>query len=618
MLGSPNISTQVTPEIAAKKQAGEHLLRTSLIGASLTLIVCVALTFLIRETPHVIGLFTGLAKFLSARQDVPIAAAMILFFIFVIRHHDLPGARPIPPLRPTRALALLLTIAVVAWGLRIFILFDFDLSRDEQMVAFDSAIYARGLIFAPFPPEWRDWYNALNTTFILPVGDREGWVSSYLPGNAAFHALLDQIGLEALASPLLLLLAGLALWRIARNLWPDSPGTQTAVLLLFAGSSQAILMGTTRHAMTAHLAANLVWVWLFLQNRRCTHGAAIVLGFLATGLHQPLFHPLFIAPFLDLLWRERRWGLLLTYLVSYLAIGLFWLNWPSWVSGHGLLPVPPELQTEGVSYFARLRSSATALSSVSFGLMGANLLRFFTWQHVLVMPLMILGAGTAFRAQPVCRALALGMVLLVVAMLMLLPAQGHGWGYRYLHGFIGSTVLIAGFGWHRLEIGGFVPARLLQWTTALSLLVLLPIHAWMARTIIAPYAQASAALQRTRADIIVIDDWSTPFAPDLVRNRADLRNRPIMLAAWALPPETLGRLCAGGRSLAFPDARPFAAINQLFGNPVHRPPSRFRQPLQDAVARAGCRVIPLAQTTANAAAIRGHLDASLHDIAEGE
>src|SRR3546814_6175702 len=35
--------------------------------------------------------------------------------------------------------------------------------------------------------------------------------------------------------------------------------------------------------------------------------------------------------------------------------------------------------------------------------------------------------------------------------LLLLVYQGHGWGYRYLHGLIGAFCLLGGFGWMRLS-----------------------------------------------------------------------------------------------------------------------------------------------------------------------
>lgn len=564
------------------------MLSSSLRFAAWVVIACIALGFLI----PVSSLFTALAKFFMVRQDIWLAGTMVLFYGICAYRPQLSGGVN-QVLRPFDAIAIVVAIAMATWGLRKFVLFDFDLSGDERMVAFDMAIFSGGQLLAPFPPEWREWYKALNVTHILPVGDREGWVSAYLPGNAALRAAVSHIVPDALISPLLLVVGGIALWRITLRIWPDSPGTRSVTLILFACSSQVILMGATRYAMTAHLTANLVWLWLFLQRRPASHAGAIALGFLATGLHQPLFHPVFVAPFLDLLRREKRWSLLAVYVLCYGAFGLFWLSWPGWISAHGSLPVPLEYQTAGISFLDRFRSAAATLSALSFELMGANLVRFATWQHLLLLPLMIVGLRTAFRAEPLCRALALGMALLVLAILLLLPAQAHGWGYRYLHGFIGSAVMIAGFGWHRLEREGLAPHRAFRWATVLSLLVLLPLHVWMARTFIAPYAWASSALSRSQADLLIVDDAPIFAGDDLVRNRPDLSNRPILLRSSELDPASLERLCAGRRKLAFADAQWLAPIEHMFGSSLPQGPGPAQKRLHDAASGAGCRVVPL-------------------------
>jgi hypothetical protein len=40
-------------------------------------------------------------------------------------------------------------------------------------------------------------------------------------------------------------------------------------------------MSMTPYAMSAHLALNLVWLWLFLRNTAASHAGAIAVGFLA-------------------------------------------------------------------------------------------------------------------------------------------------------------------------------------------------------------------------------------------------------------------------------------------------------------------------------------------------
>lgn len=567
-----------------------ELFQSSLPFASMTFAAGIASMLLIGEATLPGQAPTGLPKLLAFFQDIPVAAAAILFFTLLARIRTAQGAFRLA-LRPWQVIGVLLAMTAAAWVIRMVVFQDYDLTRDEQMASFDSAIYGRGLLFQPFPPEWREWYQALNVNFILPIGDREGWVSNYLPGNAAIQALFQQVMPASMVSPVLLLIADLALWRIAVRLWPDSPATQAVVLLLFAGSSQALFMASTHYAMPAHLTLNLCWLWLFLKRRPAAHAGAMAVGFVASGLHQVVFHPIFVLLFLDLLRRERQWRLLAAYVVCYGAIGLFWLMWPGWVSGHGLHPVPAELRLDGVSFFERMKT-LSPFTTLSFGLMGVNLLRFFAWQHLLLVPLLIVGLRAAFRAEPVCRALALGMLLLVVTMLILMPAQSHGWGYRYLHGFVGSAVLIAGFGWRQLEQDGAAPTRALLLSTALSVLVLVPLHAWMARGLVTPYADANAGLARMTADIVIVGDKVLPFGHDLVRNRPDLQNRPIRLRATKIEPESIARLCAGGRTITFARPSRFAAIYGFFKAPVPTGLEPSQAVLEHAAQAAGCRLIP--------------------------
>jgi len=66
--------------------------------------------------------------------------------------------------------------------------------------------------------------------------------------------------------------------------------------------------------------------------------------------------------------------------------------------------------------------------------------------------LVLLAPGTVlgWKAVGVFRSLAGGIALTILAMLILLPYQDIGWGYRYVHGLIGSAALLATLGWTRL------------------------------------------------------------------------------------------------------------------------------------------------------------------------
>jgi len=322
----------------------------------------------------------------------------------------------------------------------------------------------------------------------------------------------------------------------------------------------------TSYAMTGHLALNLIWLLLFLKDRPIFHAAAILVGFLATGLHQPLFHPLFVIPFLWLMFRQKRFALLATYCVTYGAIGLFWLGWPIWISSHATSYVPIR-GDEASSYWGRLAIMWNGFGLQSLYLMILNLVRFVAWQHLLLIPLMITGILRAWHGTPLVRTFTIGFLLPIAVMLLLLPYQGHGWGYRYLHGVIGNACLLAGYGWRTLEEAGISLSRACNRATAITLLVVFPYHAFLIHQIVSPYAKISRAINASDADIAIIEDNSAPFAQDLVLNRPDLSNRPIRLASSALTPSDIRQLCHRKRFVLLGDQQ-LMPINRYFGMSV--------------------------------------------------
>ena len=104
------------------------------------------------------------------------------------------------------------------------VFFDRDLSGDEQMANFDAQIFAHGRLFEAIPPFWRPFTRALNDKmFILPIGDHEAWVSSYLPINAAMRAAVGMLVDRSFTGPLLVGVGFPALWRVCERLLPDCP-----------------------------------------------------------------------------------------------------------------------------------------------------------------------------------------------------------------------------------------------------------------------------------------------------------------------------------------------------------------------------------------------------------
>jgi hypothetical protein len=465
---------------------------------------------------------------------------------------------------------------------------NYNLSRDEQMADFDAYIFAHGKLFWPLPKFWQIHALALNQNFMLDIGNHEAWISGYLPINAALRAITSFLVPSSFTSPGLVALGAISLWRIAKHLWPDSPSTPGVALILYAGSAQVIANGMTAYAISGHLALNLIWLDLFLLNRRWSHLGALVVGFLATGLHQPLFHPLFVLPFLEMLYLQRRWRVLAFYLTGYLVIGAFWFVWPQWISSHGLARIAT-LAPGTPNYFLRWVQAAQPMGLEAIWLTALNLLRFVTWQHLLLLPLLAVGVRTSWRQALFPRAIAKSFLLPVVVMLILLPYQGHGWGYRYVHGVIGNGCLLACYGWVTLEANGLSLRRALVLTTAATFLIVMPVRGAMIHHMVSSFAGVSRAIAQIPAHFAIVENNAAPFADDVVLNQPDLSNRPIRLMASELSASDIPDVCAHG-SIAFVEAPALMPITNFFGT-IQIPVSQHILDLMQVAKQARCDAV---------------------------
>jgi hypothetical protein len=402
---------------------------------------------------------------------------------------------------------------------------------------------------APIALQFRPLAPAFVSSFMLPTRGYAFWVSSYLPVNAGLRALAGAAGGADLLNPMLAALSVVTTFAIARRLWPGRADLALIAATLLATSSQFLITAMTPYAMTAHLALNLVWLWLFLRGGFLGHAGAILVGFLACGLHQLIFHPLFAAPFVLQLWLERRWRLGIVYTIAYATICLFWsLYWPLALSIAGAAPrFGSDLGTPWL--VSRVAALVVAFKIAKIGVMAKNLIRFITWQGPLTVPLVLLSFVAALRSGGPLRCLALGLALTTTAMFALLAYQGHGWGYRYLHGLLGSACLLAAFGWGRLTDGlsppGKATAKAALVTVAVaSLAVLFPFRAWQAHRFARPYAAAEAAIEHANTQVVLVNYSGVWFGSDLIRNDPYLRNRPIVMNLGSFDAANIHDLCS--------------------------------------------------------------------------
>jgi peptidoglycan/LPS O-acetylase OafA/YrhL len=196
---------------------------------------------------------------------------------------------------------------------------------------------------------------------------------------------------------------------------------------------------------------------------------------------------------------------------------------------------------------------------------------------------MVLAVVAVRRDEGVARPLAYGVLLTIAAMMLLLPYQGHGWGYRYLHGLIGSCALLGAYGWRhysqRREVQSFVVIG-----SVATLLGSLPFLMWQTHKFVDPYARVNRMIETIPADMVVVETEGTSFAIDEVRNQPDLSNRPIRLAGKSLTPADIRILCRRG-SIAFVDV---LQMHSMGLGVVQEPSSSHFSSLRSAAQDASC------------------------------
>jgi hypothetical protein len=178
--------------------------------------------------------------------------------------------------------------------------------------------------------------------------------------------------------------------------------------------------------------------------------------------------------------------------------------------------------------------------------LACGILRFLSWNNLALLPLAVFGLLKPSAAPGILRSCAWGIVLTVVAFWLVLPNQGHGWGYRYLHGLIGNAVLLAVAGWVRLTEAGperTASARLAVLALTLATLCLLVLRAVQVEAFVAPMARALAVLRLQPASVVVVDNAEIWYGADLAQNDPYLRNSPKIMALTGLDPQQIARLC---------------------------------------------------------------------------
>lgn len=466
-----------------------------------------------------------------------------------------------------RAVLLLIAFTVLIIGTGTLLVYHgHALSVDEFMVRFQAAIFLHGWLIAPVSDSWISMTDALQPSFVEINKQFQFWVPGYRPGHSLLYAAFGLIGLELFVNTVL---CGLCVWLIvllARREWPDEPYAPILAAALLVVSPQFLVTGMTSYAMPAHLFASLLWLYCFTNGRLWGHAAAVTVGIFAIGLHQVHIHPAFALPFLvHLLFVERRWRLSLVYAVSYAAAVVLWTFWIEiavWV--HGFEPIasqavqsgPPKAGTgDGAFYF--LNAIIVGLSRHGWQdifLWLTNTTQFVGWQNFALLILVMIGLSQWRDMPPRVRLLALSIASTLLPYILLMPMQGHGWGYRYLHPVLGNFVLIALFGFFatRKIMTAEIRARLnafLLAASAVTVLIALPLRFAQVEHFVRPFAAAQSFISAQPHDFVIINTTEVWYGRDLVRNDPLLNNAPKVMDARGLSKAELRRLCQNHSSV---------------------------------------------------------------------
>jgi hypothetical protein len=510
-------------------------------------------------------------------QDLPILLALPLILLALTRWApawSLPARLPRPLFLLAAGFALVL---LLGWG-SYALMGNFPLSRDEHMVVFDMAVFNNGQLAAPLAPEWRNYDQALVPAFLLDKVAPGALVSAYLPVNALLRLIFSKVADPAYFNPVLALIGGIALWQIARREFGEDQRARAVVLLIYVSSAQMLVAAMTTYSMTAHMALNMVWLWAFLRGGRLGHAIAIGIGFLALGLHQLVFHALFVAPFLLWKLRSRDWRTVLLYGLAYSAMVGWWVSYPQIVASQAGI-VRAGGQATGGFFTERVLPLLRDRDPATLPLMALNLARFIAWQNLALVPLLVVAVPFAWRDRGIGAQLIWGVAGALLFFTLILPYQGHGWGYRYLHPMLGSFALLAGMGYQRLAAK--IPQKADGIVLALSALTLAgAVPLLLSRTdgFVAPHVELERTAVRQQADFLIIDTEVSPpmdgrwaaNAIDHARNDPYLRNRPLRFSSRNMDAAALLELCRRGsvRLLTRADMhRAGFALNVPLGSP---------------------------------------------------
>ena len=420
------------------------------------------------------------------------------------------------PVRRFVLAASLATLFVSRVGARL-VLHDYALSMDEFVSRFQARIFAAGRMSAPIPDFWRLAARAATPVFVVFDEARNSWMGDVLPVYSGLRAVFLAAAVEKWLNPALAAGSVILIALLSRRLWPSKPSAAIAAVILLCLSSQFLLMSMTEYAYPAYLFAHLAWLNLYTRRTKRSWLLLPWVSVAALGLHNPVVHACFVAPFLIsmLFSRDRKW---LLYQVPVLGLGL--AAWWSWlrILGSGGSPAA------NVEIFRFPDRSQLLLQSFDLSIV-------FSWQSPVLPVLFVLALLSWRRLEPFFRLVAASFLSTDLFYWLYPQNQQHGWGYRYTYAVLGNVVLLAV--WAAVEFSrSAARARVAAFgalSVAASVLFQFPLRAVEAEKFVRPFARGAASLSARKESVVIVDPHTSWYAQDFVRNDPFLTNDPILL-----------------------------------------------------------------------------------------
>jgi hypothetical protein len=490
-------------------------------------------------------------------KNEPAGLAVVLMFglaaiIWIKRGAQTISLPQLKRPRLTVGLIAIATLTICSLGQH-FVCHGYALSADENMADFQAQLFLHGKLTQEVPAFWGPMVRLIIPIHASYYPATHSWASGYLPVYGAIQALFRAAHLQWITNAVLAAISVLTLAALTRRLWPNQSDKTILATALLVASPQFLIMAMSSYAMPAHLALNLVWLWLYCDPEKRRFWLTPVVGVAALGLHQPFFHALFAVPFLFRLLLDRRWKAVVWFASIYLAgvAGCF-LWWHRFLSG---FPSGGEAKLFGLD-------SMTALNQAIY-------FSFLLGWLALPIPLLVSLGVRRIRQQSAFLQDALLSCALTFGFYILVKAnQVHGWGDRYFHGVIGCLILVAIAGWdclcrwtNRPVASTFVAAGV-----AASMLVQFPLRCFQVEKFVRPFARANEAFHKTDADLLVFDSRLAFYSADLRRNDPFLRQRPIILTSWTIRPsevEALARMFPRTRFVGKDELKAFGLATAL-------------------------------------------------------